>query len=93
MAMLNELSIECFRGIQNLTINELRRINIVVGDNNCGKTSVMEAIQLLRTGWYLLPNKPIQSGTRIVLTYEDGWIQFLEPIPWMTIYLVRNPTT
>ena len=49
MAMLNELSIECFRGIRNLTINELRRINLVVGDNNCGKTSVMEAIQLLRT--------------------------------------------
>ena len=56
-------------------------------------TKSLVTIQLLRTGWYLLPNKPIQNGTRIVLTYEDGWIRFLEPIPWMTIYLVRNPTT
>ena len=35
--------------INNLKIDNLNRINLFVGDNNCGKTSVMEALQLFRT--------------------------------------------
>lgn len=49
MASLNRLHIEGYRGIRKLGIDNLKRINLVVGDNNCGKTSVLEAIQLLRT--------------------------------------------
>ena len=49
MASLNSLFIEKFRGIKSLKIEDLKRINLIVGDNNCGKTSVLEAIQLLRT--------------------------------------------
>ena len=48
MAMLENLKIESFRGIKDLSIEKLGGINLVVGDNNCGKTSVLEAIQLLR---------------------------------------------
>jgi energy-coupling factor transporter ATP-binding protein EcfA2 len=48
MAMLENLKIEVFRGIKDLSISSLGQINLVVGDNNCGKTSVLEAIQLLR---------------------------------------------
>ncbi len=47
--MISRLRIDRFRGISNLEIYRLDRINLVVGDNNCGKTSVMEALQLLRT--------------------------------------------
>lgn len=49
MAMISKLMVERFRGINNLKINNLNRINLFVGDNNCGKTSVMEALQLFRT--------------------------------------------
>lgn len=49
MAMLSTLSINRFRGIRNLSIETLGQINLIVGDNNCGKTSVLEAIQLLRS--------------------------------------------
>ena len=49
MALISKLKVECFRGIKNLQIDDLERINLFVGDNNCGKTSVLEAIQLLRT--------------------------------------------
>ena len=49
MAFFEEISINSYRGIHNLTIRELDRINLIVGDNNCGKTSVLEAVQLLRT--------------------------------------------
>lgn len=46
--MLNSLTIHDFRGIHELSIPTLNRINLIVGDNNCGKTSVLEAILLLR---------------------------------------------
>lgn len=49
MAMIKELNINHFRGINELTINSLGSVNLIVGDNNCGKTSVLEALQLLRT--------------------------------------------
>ena len=38
-----QLKIENFRGIKSLEINDLARINLFVGKNNCGKTSVLEA--------------------------------------------------
>ena len=49
MTMINKLIIEQFRGINDLKIDKLNRINLIVGDNNCGKTSVLEVIQLFRT--------------------------------------------
>ena len=49
MAMIRQLSVEAFRGIKNLNIDNLNYVNLFVGDNNCGKTSVMEALQLFRT--------------------------------------------
>ncbi len=45
---IEELNIEHFRGIHNLKIKRLNHINLVVGDNNSGKTSVLEAMMLLR---------------------------------------------
>ncbi len=49
MAKLKNIAIEAFRGISNLTVTDLSQINLIVGDNNCGKTSILEAIQLLRS--------------------------------------------
>lgn len=49
MAYFNTVNIKRFRGIQHLSIQGLGAINLIVGDNNCGKTSVLEAIELLRT--------------------------------------------
>lgn len=48
MARLKKIKIDTFRGISDLNINDLSHINLIVGDNNCGKTSILEAIQLLR---------------------------------------------
>ena len=47
MAMFTELNVEKYRGIRNLKIDKLNHVNLIVGDNNCGKTSLLEAIQLL----------------------------------------------
>jgi ABC-type branched-subunit amino acid transport system ATPase component len=45
---IESLNIESFRGIHALSVKGLNHINIIVGDNNSGKTSVLEAILLLR---------------------------------------------
>lgn len=44
---LREISIKGFRGIPDLTIPDLGRVNLVVGKNNTSKTSLLEAIFLL----------------------------------------------
>jgi len=48
MTLINKLQIERFRGVRDLSIDRLSQINLIVGDNNCGKTSLLEAIHLLR---------------------------------------------
>ena len=45
--LIEELKIENYRGLNNVTIPSLSHINIFVGNNNCGKTSVLEAVKLL----------------------------------------------
>ena len=47
MAFINSIDITKFRGIQKLEISEFSNINLIVGDNNSGKTTFLEAIQLL----------------------------------------------
>ncbi len=42
-----EISIETYRGIKDLNIKDIGDVNILVGDNNSGKTSVLEAVQIL----------------------------------------------
>lgn len=42
--ILNNLYVECYRGINQLELNDFNHVNILVGDNNAGKTSVMEMI-------------------------------------------------
>lgn len=44
--ILNSLEIRNFRGFQHLTIERLGRVNLIVGKNNIGKSSLLEALQL-----------------------------------------------
>ena len=44
--MFNKIDIKNFRGIKNLSIDSIKRINLLIGQNNCGKSSVLEAIFL-----------------------------------------------
>lgn len=47
--MLRELEIETYRGLKEIVLSDLGRMNIVIGENNSGKTSILEAIQLFDT--------------------------------------------
>ena len=45
--LLRDLTIENYRSFENYKLNGLARVNLLVGDNNCGKTSVLEAVHIL----------------------------------------------
>ncbi|MEH1911433.1 MAG: AAA family ATPase [Nostoc sp.] len=45
--MLKTIKIENFRSFQSFELQQLGRVNLLVGKNNSGKTSILEAIQLL----------------------------------------------
>ncbi len=47
MTVINSIEINNFRGIKQLTVSDFSKINLIVGDNNSGKTTFLEAIQLL----------------------------------------------
>lgn len=44
--MLTELTIQNYKSIVDLTV-ELGRINVFIGENGCGKTSILEALAML----------------------------------------------
>lgn len=45
--MLKTLEIKGFRAFDSLRLEGLARVNLFVGRNNCGKTSVLEAVEML----------------------------------------------
>lgn len=47
--MIERLTIEGYRGFERFEMEGLGRINLLVGRNNSGKTSVLEAVRLLQT--------------------------------------------
>lgn len=57
MKYISDLTIKRFRGIKDLELTELGDINILLGDNNSGKTSILEAIGILEN--------PVELGSII----------------------------
>lgn len=47
--LIGSLRIDNFRGLHDLKMDNLSQVNVFVGANNCGKTSVLEAVKLLGT--------------------------------------------
>ena len=45
--MLEQLRVRRFRGFEDLEVDRLRRINLIAGRNDTGKSTLLEAIFLL----------------------------------------------
>ena len=45
--MMKTLELRGFRGFKSYALKDLTRVNLIVGKNNCGKTTVLEAVELL----------------------------------------------
>lgn len=65
--MIKSVTVNKFRGFEHFEMHDLGRVNLLVGKNNSGKTSVLEAIQILTTGqirsiWHAL----YRRGERLI---------------------------
>lgn len=66
--MLERVRIRNFRGLKDLEIEGLGRINLFAGRNNSGKTALLEALSLLAgAGWPNLAfNPPVARGAEVL---------------------------
>lgn len=80
LQVIKNLQIKNFRGLSELNIKDISRVNLIGGCNNAGKTSILEAL-------YLFHNR---ADTNMFL-HLHGWrgIQSVEPNPesmWGSIF-------
>ena len=73
--MISELLIEKYRGLDNLNLEKLGKVNIIAGENNTGKTSILEVIESLENPndlreWRLIGRREGNSS-RISTTVYD----------------------
>ena len=80
MEHINDFTIGRFRGLRDLKIENLGQVNLFVGNNNSGKTSVLEAAYLFcdpvnGRRWYDIASQREASGTpRAPLTDQLMWL-------------------
>ena len=73
--MLSELFIEKYRGLNNLKLENLGKVNVIAGENNTGKTSILEVIESLEAPndlrmWRVIGRRE-SSSPRIFTTVYD----------------------
>jgi predicted ATP-dependent endonuclease of OLD family len=71
--MINTLQLNEFKGIESVAFEGLGRVNLIVGGNNTGKTSVLEALTLLFGDQDQISNLP---KTFRQPTKRDDWKSF-----------------
>lgn len=76
---IRTLEVQSFRGLQKLCIKDLAPINIFTGDNNSGKTSILELIESLDAPgnlsmWRSLIRKERFSPLSFGLSFYEGLI-------------------
>ena len=79
--MFKSISIEGLRGIKHLEIDDFQRVNLLVGKNNCGKTTVLEAI--------LLITAPTNAELPLKINLVRG-LKVLNENTWKTLYNKMN---
>lgn len=74
--MINSIVIKNFKAIRSLEIDDIQRFNLIVGKNNSGKTSVLEAFfQSINPGNAALLGK-INRFRNLNLLNPDSWKAF-----------------
>ncbi len=76
---IDSLTIHRFRGLEELTLEGMGRINLLVGDNNSGKTSVLEALAIYdqpldELAWLSTARRRVQGFTSISQIEALKWL-------------------
>jgi ABC-type branched-subunit amino acid transport system ATPase component len=73
--LLDELHVGAFRGLRDVTLSSLAKVNLLVGGNNSGKTSVLEALGVLASPIGVAEWSLISQGRRglgVGLSFPDA---------------------
>ncbi|MFN7311711.1 MAG: AAA family ATPase [Vampirovibrionales bacterium] len=94
MTSYTTLEVENFKGIRKMKLEGLGMVNVFVGGNNVGKTSVLQALAISNHGKYdllLLEDSVRQRAQEIVKAVNNAKIQsFKVSVPDFLIEKVRN---
>src|SRR2546428_2648487 len=72
--VLEKLKIENFRRFEKLEFTRLKRVNLIAGKNNTGKTAVLEALlMLLDLNWSNQLKTAFRNGSNIGNERENYW--------------------
>ena len=70
---IKSIEINQFRAIRKLTVSDFSNINLIVGDNNSGKTTFLEAIQLLFAKSQLSSIKNVLNQRTVLNTNNNSF--------------------
>jgi predicted ATP-dependent endonuclease of OLD family len=103
--ILNSLEIRNFRAFRDLKIEHLGRVNLLVGKNNVGKTSLLEAIHLYASRastptfiWEIMrtwrevkqPFVNVKNGILLIDEFENGLYYAVQPDLWQFIFRIAR---
>ncbi len=76
--MIRDFHIQRFRGLRDFRMHDLGRVNLLVGTNNCGKSSMLEGLEILSSQGNLrtILNATYRRGERIWV--EDDTRRYVE---------------
>lgn len=93
MLLLSSIEIENFRGIRQGKVEGLTEVNVLIGRNNCGKTTLAEALHKTLVGGirydllgrqiseYWLSVRNENSGTRRQFPNATGKLRYRGRLP------------
>jgi hypothetical protein len=93
LSEINSLSAIGFRSFREFRAETLNRVNLFVGTNNAGKTSLLEAIELVATGTPAALRKgPQRRGEEVAVDREERGIPGIE-IDVSHLFFGHQPAT
>jgi AAA15 family ATPase/GTPase len=75
--MFKKIAIKGFRGIKELELDDFRQINLFVGKNNCGKSTILESLYLAIS--------PTNAHLPVKINMFRG-LQYLDENMWLTLF-------
>ena len=71
--MIDNITIERLRGIKKCVLDDLGRFNVFLGHNNCGKTTVLEAIYLFLGNDNIIGNVNINNLRQLIVDNDEKY--------------------
>jgi AAA15 family ATPase/GTPase len=92
--MLKSLKIKNFRCFEEFDLPQLGRVNLLVGKNNSGKTSILEAVHILNSSENLKPfSDIIENRGEYYWSEKDGNQDFFEASHFFYGHQIKNGST